>query len=281
MALLDTVSALSLPHGAPEFPGRILSLGDVGVDVRIAQQRFAARGWAISVDGHFGLETQTVVRAFQQQMGLAVDGVVGLQTWTAMWAAPLDGTEPSPSEPARPSEDGTTHPDPVGQIANWGFEDVASFQLSFAHYDIGVDGSAGSETARAVQVVVDCRGRMSEFFHLDELRSRGNGRIRSHRQLLRRADDVRRLKGSFTPVSAYRDPDHNAAVGGATNSQHVLGTAFDIPESLGLTVDEAAAIGFSGIGRCGNIAIHADVRAEGPDNTTGAAVGSPTFWDYC
>ena len=280
MTITESPSALPLPHGAPDFPGRNLGLGDSGADVRMAQQRLSARGWTIQADGLFGLRTEEVVKRFQTEKGLAADGIIGLETWHALWSSPLTGTEPAPVATLA-AVSGPQHVDPVGQIAAWGFEDVAAFQLAFAHYDITVDGGVGAETARAVQVVIDCGGRMSEFFHMNELRSRGNGRIRSHRQLLRRADEVRRQKGPWTPVSAYRDPDHNAAVGGAPLSQHTCGTAFDIPESLGLTVAEAAAIGFSGIGRCGNIAIHADVRAEGPNNTTGAAVGSPTFWDYC
>lgn len=188
---------------------------------------------------------------------------------------PIDKPEPPDPDTTPP------HHDPASQIAEWGFVDVAAFQISYAHWDLAVDGDAGPETAIAVQRVLDLGGMLSEFFNLNELRSKGNGQILSHRQLLRRLDEVRRARGPFSPISAYRDPAHNAAVGGAQNSQHMYGCACDIPESLGLTVGEAQAIGFSGIGTCGDIVLHADVRAEGPDNTTSAGVGSPTFWTYC
>lgn len=279
MTIVEPRIAEALPHGAPDWPGRPMSLGDRGADVRMLQQRLAARGWNIVADGVFGPRTDEVVKAFQAEKGLDRDGVVGPVTWHTLWAAPIGESE----QAGGGSTEGPVHPDPVGQIAAWAFEDVAAFQISFAHYDIAVDGDAGPETARAVQVVVERGGYMSEFFHMDELRSNGNGRILSHRQLLRRADEVRRRKGPWTPVSAYRDRHYNGTLeNAAPNSQHCYGTAFDIPESLGLTVDEATEIGFSGIGRCGHIAIHGDVRAEGPNNTTpAAAVGAPAYWDYC
>ncbi len=278
------------PHGAPAWPGWTLALGDEGDHVRMAQQHLAARGWRISADGKFGSSTQEVVATFQSERGIATAGVIDRGTWYAIWGSRPAGSELLPDRQPPPlfdeelkTLDAGEHPDPVGQIEAWGFEDVAAFQVTFAYHDIAVDNIAGPETARAVQMVLDRGGYVSEFFHFDELRSNGNGRILSHRQLLRRADEVRRRKGSWTPVSAYRDSAYNATIpGAAPNSQHVFGTAFDIPEWLGLSVDEAIDIGFSGIGRCFATALHGDVRAEGPNNTTpGSQVGNPAIWDYC
>lgn len=72
--------------------------------------------------------------------------------------------------------------------------------------------------------------------------------------------------------SGFRDPAHNAAVGGAKNSQHTHGNAFDVDVS-GMSVEQrqeiirkARAAGFSGIGVYDN-ALHFDVggdRAWGP-----------------
>jgi hypothetical protein len=68
---------------------RDLQVGDAGPDVRLFQQRMADRGWSITVDGQFGAQTQNVVRQFQSEKGLTVDGVVGPATWQAAWTAPV------------------------------------------------------------------------------------------------------------------------------------------------------------------------------------------------
>jgi peptidoglycan hydrolase-like protein with peptidoglycan-binding domain len=57
--------------------------------VKSWQQQMAARGWAISVDGAFGSQSQSICRQFQQEKGLSVDGQVGTKTWQASWAEPL------------------------------------------------------------------------------------------------------------------------------------------------------------------------------------------------
>jgi peptidoglycan hydrolase-like protein with peptidoglycan-binding domain len=36
------------------------------------------------VDGRYGTQTQAAVRKLQQQCGIAVDGVVGPQTWSVI-----------------------------------------------------------------------------------------------------------------------------------------------------------------------------------------------------
>lgn len=68
--------------------------------------------------------------------------------------------------------------------------------------------------------------------------------------------------------SGYRCPPHNAAVGGAKNSQHMYAAAADIPVNLA-TESQARAAGFTGIGLSGQWAIHVDVRD-----------GAPVTWNY-
>jgi zinc D-Ala-D-Ala carboxypeptidase len=67
----------------------------------------------------------------------------------------------------------------------------------------------------------------------------------------------------FSPNSAYRTPEHNAAIRGARNSYHVKGRAFDIPIKKGMTramIHEAARkAGFKGIGDY-NTFVHVDTR---------------------
>lgn len=269
----------------PPWPGRYLRRGSYGADVRTLQQQVAERGWAMEVDGEFGRSTDTLIRSFQREKGLTVDGVVSENIWDAVFMAPVSPGERQPRRAARHAGPPQRRDrlrgrigDPAGQIAEWGFEDgVADFQVAFAWFDIAVDGDAGPETAGAVQKVIDEGGRLSPHFWIDEFRSRGNGRVKCHRELLRSLERARQEVGPITIVSGYRDPDYNAFVGGARNSQHLYGTAADVRFGL----DVATRTGFSGIGTCGDLCLHGDVRHAGPNNTTGASPGSPTFWSYC
>lgn len=79
-----------------------------------------------------------------------------------------------------------------------------------------------------------------------------------------------------TLTNAYRSPEHNAAVGGSKNSQHLLGKAADI-KMKGISPDEVAdAIDFlidmglmkeGGLGRY-NTFTHYDIR------------GTKARWDF-
>lgn len=83
--------------------------------------------------------------------------------------------------------------------------------------------------------------------------------------------------------SSYRDPEHNARVGGAKNSQHIHGNAFDVDVS-GMPIPErqrvlelAREAGFSGFGLYDN-SLHFDVgpaRAWGADYTSASL---PDWW---
>jgi Putative peptidoglycan binding domain/N-acetylmuramoyl-L-alanine amidase len=56
------------------------------------QRQMIARGWNLGptgADGDYGSYSQNACRQFQQEKGLAVDGLVGPQTWGATWTAPV------------------------------------------------------------------------------------------------------------------------------------------------------------------------------------------------
>ena len=57
---------------------------DMGPAVGVVQSILQANGYEVGIDGMFGDQTLYAVRAFQKDEGLAVDGIVGLQTWTAL-----------------------------------------------------------------------------------------------------------------------------------------------------------------------------------------------------
>lgn len=84
-------------------------------------------------------------------------------------------------------------------------------------------------------------------------------------------------------ASGYRCPDRNAAVGGATSSQHLHAAAADVP----LVAELAKVVAlrrFSGIGwqMVGGrkLVRHVDVRHASGHNTTGGTVRRPTTWEY-
>lgn len=72
----------------PPYPG-LVKLGSQGEAVRQVQQRLRDRGWRITVNSVFDDATDVVVRKFQSEKRLVVDGIVGPKTWAALWQAPI------------------------------------------------------------------------------------------------------------------------------------------------------------------------------------------------
>lgn len=108
--------------------------------------------------------------------------------------------------------------------------------------------------------------QLSPHFNEDEFRCRHCGELPAEGiapDLISKLETLRGVVGKpLIVTSGYRCPTHNKAVGGATKSQHVLGTAADI-SARGIGVDELARaaeqVGFGGIGRYQNF-VHVDVR---------------------
>lgn len=65
----------------------VLRYGASGPAVTLLQTLLCDVVTPIQVDGAFGPETRDAVRAFQQRVGLTVDGVVGPKTWAALETA--------------------------------------------------------------------------------------------------------------------------------------------------------------------------------------------------
>jgi lysozyme len=78
------------PQPVPQPEARVLMLTDpmmVGEDVRELQQRLWPWFPAIAVDGIFGMQTQSMLRIFQEAKRLTVDGMArwpGGETWAAL-----------------------------------------------------------------------------------------------------------------------------------------------------------------------------------------------------
>lgn len=85
-----------------------------------------------------------------------------------------------------------------------------------------------------------------------EIACRGTGQLKLHPEALDRLQALRdRLGKPLIVRSAYRSPEHNRNVGGASRSKHMDGTAFDIAMSNHDPVkfaEAARAVGFLGFG---------------------------------
>ena len=84
---------------------------------------------------------------------------------------------------------------------------------------------------RTYSVKRDGDGKVSKHFRVREFASKdGADKVLIDDDLVDLLEDIREAAGgkAITINSGYRSPEHNAAVGGVSNSQHVKGTAADI-----------------------------------------------------
>lgn len=83
---------------------RILRRGDSGIAVRIVQYYLAFLGYflpdlpPIAITGEFGQETYDAVLTFQNKYGLAVDGIVGRDTWNELQRVYRDAVKDLPPD---------------------------------------------------------------------------------------------------------------------------------------------------------------------------------------
>ena len=108
-----------------------------------------------------------------------------------------------------------------------------------------------------------CRGQ-------DQKTCKCNNSLKVQAELIEMLEELRKLCGN-RPLyinSGYRCPEHNAAIGGAANSQHCLGTASDIACPSGMKFDDFVScvekLPFDGtsIYRASDF-IHVDIRNGG------------------
>ncbi len=163
------------------------------------------------------------------------------------------------------------------------FDAVADFQRMYCAAALAPDGWAGPQTRYALGVSVELDGHVSAHYRAKDFASLGNRWIRSHRELIAGLERLCTLLGRKARItSAYRDPAHNARVGGAKSSQHLYGLAVDIDERDRLPTPTVEALRvFSGLGSLGPNVLHVDVRHVDPKtNTTRGRTDHPTKWSY-
>ena len=136
-----------------------LGLGSSGSQVSCLQGTLNGLGYNSGpVDGKFGGVTFRAVIAFQRAKGLAVDGLVGRQTGTALgiWGAAASGggttTPTTPSTPTTPASPSGCRISTSLRLGSSGSQ-VKCLQaaLNAAGYPVGpVDGAFGNQTRRGV-----------------------------------------------------------------------------------------------------------------------------------
>lgn len=83
---------------------------DKGPAVSAIQEQINKRGQSVDVDGYFGPGTEQAVRNFQQAAGLEVDGLVGPDTWAALYTGDPAGTDSDGNDTVDPWEVTATEP---------------------------------------------------------------------------------------------------------------------------------------------------------------------------
>ncbi len=103
------------------------------------------------------------------------------------------------------------------------------------------------------------RVQITKNFYLDEFSCKDLSDIPVNvfKNILRLAEEMQKIRDYFqrsiTVNSGYRSPDYNKSIGGAKQSQHLLGTAADIVVK-GFSADEVANA-IEGLNRIGAIKI--------------------------
>lgn len=111
--------------------------------------------------------------------------------------------------------------------------------------------------------------QMTRNFALSEFECHdGSHEVMLDMQLVLKLQNLRdALEQSITVAAGYRNPTHNAAIGGTSDSLHLEGKAADIkvrgraPKAVAVIAEN---LGFKGIGvytHNGNSFVHLDVRA--------------------
>lgn len=122
---------------------------------------------------------------------------------------------------------------------------------------------------REYSVKRDGEGKVSKHFRVREFASKdGADRVLIDDDLVKLLENIREAAGgkAVTINSGYRSPEHNKAVGGVSNSQHVKGTAADIvvADTDPLTVGQIAEYFLNTKGGIGvyKSFTHVDTRAN-------------------
>ena len=132
-----------------------LQRGDYSEDVLRMQTALAAMGYTITADGKYGAATERVVRQFQKDQGLSVDGVAGNMTLTRLYQL-VDGTVYATALPTAGQASAEYQKLQTGSSGS----EVLKLQtaLNTLGFNLKTDGKYGSATAAAVRAFQRANG---------------------------------------------------------------------------------------------------------------------------
>ena len=159
------VTETPTPTPTVAVPEESLKSGDKGDDVKTLQKRLKELGYFKStVDGKFGRDTVSALKAFQEANGLENDGVAGKATYAALYSQNVlsKGATPTPvvTETPDPEKEEETETWPKLQKDSAG-NDVAQLQealIELGYLNGSADGTYGDKTVSAVKAFQKANG---------------------------------------------------------------------------------------------------------------------------
>ena len=125
-----------------------LKKGDSGEAVKTLQRRLKELGYYTNyIDGDYGSQTVTAVKAFQKRNGLTDDGVAGPATLSKLNSSSAIGAKDPIEEEEKPEDDGSLKKGSKGEAV----EKLQQRLKNLGYYTPGVDGSYGDRTVSAVK----------------------------------------------------------------------------------------------------------------------------------
>lgn len=213
---------------------RLYRLGDSGEAVRDIQARLTALGHDTRPDwpGEFGEGTGRAVAAFQSDRGLSRDGIVGPDTWRALYEAGYRLGDRLLFL-RRPMLRGDDVSELQGRLGTLGF-------------DAGkIDGIFGPDTEGAVLDFQANRGLPEDGVAgpevITELRLVARGPLSGGREALREREWMRSQPGTLIGARVYFDPACRDALEAAATWEAATGAALELQERGGLPVISRSA----------------------------------------
>ena len=183
------------------YPGKIITMGSRGENVIRIQKRLIRLGYNVpgGADGQYGSGCREMIKKFQGDNGLEIDGDVGENTWNTLF--PLQNQKENSEWPRYYIAKGMSD----GNVS------IIQTRLSNLGYSIGpIDGIFGENTEEAIKNFqetnhLDVDGIVGRdtwnalFNYKEENKSKNDVRIREELKCQMRAELVPYLKGIMTP----------------------------------------------------------------------------------